>query len=63
MLRVYRRSSRRAAVNLDWLWAALIGVGGWYVLKADQQRDREDSRTDRSRQSAMAIAEAAGNWR
>ena len=59
-----------AAGNFDWLWAALIGVGGavvgglvagWWAVRAAQkqwQRDREDSRTDRSRQAAMGIAEA-----
>jgi hypothetical protein len=53
--------------------AALIGaggsllgglVGGWYVVRAAQQqwqRDREQARSDRSRQAAMALAEALGH--
>lgn len=60
------------AMDLSWLWAALVGVGGsaigglvggWYALRATHeqwQRDREDARTDRSRQAAMSIAEAVG---
>jgi hypothetical protein len=60
------------AMDLIWLWAALIGVGGsavgglvggWYVLRAGHeqwQRDRQDARTDRSRQAAMSMAEAVG---
>ena len=60
------------AVDLEWLWAALIGVGGsavgglvggWYALRAGHaqwQRDREDARTDRSHQAAMSIAGAVG---
>jgi hypothetical protein len=59
-------------MDLIWLWAALIGVGGsavgglvggWYVLRAGHeqwQRDRQDARIDRSRQAAMSIAEAVG---
>jgi hypothetical protein len=61
-----------AVANLDWLWAAVIGAGGaligggfggWFVLAAGHkqwQRDRESSRTDRSREAAMAIAGAVG---
>lgn len=59
-------------MDLDWLWAALIGVGGsavgglvggWYALRAGHnqwQRDRQDAQTDRSRQAAMSIAEVIG---
>src|ERR1022692_2733106 len=59
-----------AAANLDWLWAALIGVGGatvggvvsgWFVVLAGQrqwQRDREDTRKDRSEHAAQSIAAA-----
>jgi hypothetical protein len=58
--------------SLDWLWAALIGVAGSavgglvvgrYAIRAGHkqwERDREDSRTDRSRQSAIVIAGAVG---
>jgi hypothetical protein len=52
---------------MDWLWAALIGVGGivggWFVLRAGRKqwlRDRADVRIERSRQAAMLIAEAIG---
>jgi hypothetical protein len=60
------------SADLSWLWAALIGVGGavvggivggWYVMRTNRQqsqRDREDVRTDRSRQAALAIASAIG---
>jgi hypothetical protein len=52
--------------------AALIGaggsvlgglVGGWYALRAghkQRERDRRDTRLDRSRQAAMSIADALG---
>lgn len=59
--------------GLDWLFAAVIGVGGsvlgglvggWFALRAGAaqwQRDREASRTDRSHQAALTIAsEIAG---
>lgn len=61
---------QHAAANLDWLWAALIGVGGatvggfvsgWFVVLAGRrqwQRDREDARRDRSEQAAQATADA-----
>ncbi len=46
-------------------WRSAVGglVGGWYVLRAGHeqwQRDRQDARTDRSRQAAMSMAEAVG---
>lgn len=59
-------------MDLSWLWAALIGVGGsgvgglvggWYVLRAGHeqwQRDRQDAQSERSRQASMSIAEAIG---
>jgi len=55
---------------MDWLWAALIGVGGsvvggivggLFVLRAAQrqrERDRDDARAIRSHQAALAIADA-----
>lgn len=58
------------SANFDWLWAALIGVGGatiggvasgWVVVIAGRrqwQRDREDAQRDRSQQAAEAIADA-----
>jgi hypothetical protein len=39
-------------------------VGGWFTLRAGHrqwQRDREDSRTERSRQAALAVAEAVAD--
>lgn len=60
-------------VQVDWLWAALIGVGGsvvggavggWYALRAGRQqwrRDRADARSERSWQAALAIAESAAS--
>jgi hypothetical protein len=61
---------QHAAANLDWLWAALIGVGGatvgglvsgWFVVLAGRrqwQRDLEDARRDRSERAAQAIGDA-----
>ena len=61
--------AQHVASNLDWLWAALIGVGGgavggivsgWFVVitqRQQWQRDREDARRDRSERAAQAIAD------
>lgn len=58
---------------MDWLWAALIGVGGsvigggvggWFALlsaRKQSDRDRQNARADGSHQAAMAIADAVAS--
>jgi hypothetical protein len=61
-----------AMANLDWLYAALLGIGGsilggamggWYALRATHQHwehERKASQRDRSHQAAAAILVAVG---
>jgi hypothetical protein len=61
-----------AMASLDWLYAALLGIGGsilgglvagWYTLRAVHQQwehDRATARLDRSHQAASAVIAAIG---